>query len=519
MGPPQSPTLPPPSQRLAAIEAMDDVIIGVDPELRITTWNDAAARLHDRDAMSVLGKPLMHIIAPEARADAVLRFERALTGEPIPRHETVFLRPDGTGVPLSIAVAAVGDGSGKLAGLVILGRDGIAQQRLQMQLLQSKRMESAGHLAGGIAHEFNNILTAILALTDFAAREIGPDAPARDDLEEIRQQATKGARLVRHLLAFSRRQLLRTEVVQLGAIFQELEPLLQRLVSERVLIAADISNDSRPVEVDRAQIELVLLELISNASDAMENGGTLSIAVRPITIAKGPASNGMPPGVYAQLTVQDTGTGVDPAIANRLLEPFFTTKGEAHPGLGLAMVDRVIQQHGGSVTLASHPGQGTVVRILLPASGQMAPPEADYSPAQAGDQGGNETILVVEDETSVRMVICRSLRDRGYHVIEAKNGEDALLVAERHNAPIHLVVTDVVMPEMGGADLFRHLRRWYPTMRILFISGYTKGAIPPEALEEGSGSGFLPKPFSLDQLANEVRRVIGLPRPTASPLP
>jgi two-component system cell cycle sensor histidine kinase/response regulator CckA len=502
-------------ERLAALEALDDVIIAVDRDLRVTAWNAAAERHLDRPAADVIGKPILHVIAPEARIEEGRLLERALRGEPIERHEAVFLRRDGAGVPLSIAVGAIGDGSGKAVGLIILGRDVLAQQRLQAQLLQSRRMEGTGHLAGGIAHEFNNILTAILALADFVARELGPDAKAREDIDEIRQQATKGARLVRHLLAFSRRQLLRTEVVRLGAVFHELEPLLERLVSEQILLATDVSGDTRPVEIDRAQLELVLLELVANASDAMDAGGTISITIHPVTIAD--ASAGVKPGDYVQVTIQDTGVGYDPAIQARLMEPFFSTKGEGHAGLGLAMVDGVIQQHGGTVTISSKPNQGAIVRLLLPAAGRAAPPDEEALASPSADLGGTETIMVVEDETAVRNVLCRSLRNRGYNVLEAKNGEDALLVAERHGAPIHLVLTDVVMPEMGGAELFQHLRRWYPTMRILFISGYTRGSIPPEALAKDAGSGFLPKPFTLDQLAGEVRRLIDMPRPASKP--
>ncbi len=503
------------SHRLAAIESLDDVVIGVDAELRVTSWNAAAAQAHDRLAADVIGTPIMQIVAAESRLEEGRHFAHGLAGNSIPRHDTVFIRRDGSGVPLSVAIAPVGDGSGAVSGLIVLGRDVTAQQRLQAQLLQAKRMESTGHLAGGIAHEFNNILTAILALAEFTAKELPAGGATHEDLEEIRQQATKGARLVKHLLAFSRRQVLRTEVAHLGAIFQELEPLLQRLVSERVLLATDIALDTRAVEIDRAQLELVLLELISNASDAMETGGTLTVASRPVTVSPGDAGAGVKPGDYVQFTVQDTGIGIDPSFAARLVEPFYTTKGDGHTGLGLSMVDGVINQHGGALSFVSRPGHGTTVRILLPASVHVAKGR-DNAPMPAGEYRGNETILVVEDETAVRNIICRSLRGRGYHVLEAKNGEDALLVAEKHNAPIHLVITDVVMPEMGGTELFQHLRRWYPTMRILFISGYAKGSIPDEALAPGAGSGFLPKPFTLDQLAAEVRRIIAMPRSPAA---
>jgi two-component system, cell cycle sensor histidine kinase and response regulator CckA len=502
------------NHRLAAIESLDDIVIGVDAELRVTTWNAAAARVHDRTAADVIGTPLLLIVAAEFRLDEGRFLARALAGDPIPRHDTLFVRRDGTNIPVSVAIAPVGDGSGKVSELILLGRDVTAQQRLQTQLLQAKRMESTGHLAGGIAYEFNNILTAILALAEFTAKELPAGGAPQSDLEEIRQQATKGVRLVKHLLAFSRRQVLRTEVVHLGAIFQELEPLLQRLVSERVLLAIDAAHDARAVEIDRAQLELVLIELVSNASDAMETGGggTLTVGSRPMTVAHGDVGAGAKPGDYVQFTVQDTGIGFDPSLHARLIEPFYTTKGEGHTGLGLSMVDGVISQHGGSLSFTSSPGQGTTVKILLPASALLVTGR-DPAPMPAGEDRGNETILVVEDEAAVRNIICRSLRGRGYHVLEAKNGEDALLVAEKHNAPIHLVITDVVMPEMGGTELFHHLRRWYPTMRILFISGYAKGSIPEEALEPGAASGFLPKPFTLAQLAAEVHRIIALPRP------
>jgi two-component system cell cycle sensor histidine kinase/response regulator CckA len=392
---------------------------------------------------------------------------------------------------------------------MLLGSDSVEQQKLQNRLLHSKRMESTGLLAGGMAHEFNNILTAILALADFTIKSLPADVSSREDLEELRQQALKGSKLVRHLLAFSRRQLLRTEVVHLGSIFIELEPLLQRLVSERILISTNTSHDTRPVEVDRGLIELVLLELVSNASDAMEQGGTLTIDLQPVSVS-GHAV--LRPGEYVEILVQDSGSGVDPSHGRRMTEPFFSTKGGDHAGLGLAMVEGVIQQHGGFLSLESSVGAGTAVHILLPVAGSALPPSAVVVD---GGEPASETVLVVEDEQAVRSIVCRSLRDRGYTVLEAKNGEDALLVAEKHNAPIHLVVTDVVMPEMGGPDLYYHLRRWYPSMRILFISGYAKGSIPPEALEDGTKAGFLAKPFTLDQLLAEVRRMIQRPRPAA----
>jgi PAS domain S-box-containing protein len=496
------------ADRLAAIEALDDMVICVDRDLRVTAWNAAAERLMDRSAAAAHGTALMTMITPAMRITVGHLFDRALAGETIRRQELTLMRRDGSEVVMSVAIGPIKSGP-DVAGLLLLGHDIGEQQRLQFQLMRSKRMESTGQLAGGVAHEFNNILTAILALGDFTSKALPPGSQAKRDVEEIRDQATKGARLVRHLLAFSRRQLLRPESTHLSPVFQELEPLLQRLISERVLLAADVATDTRPVEIDRAQFELVLLELVSNASDAMEAGGTISIEVRSVELEK---HHSLPRGPYVQIVVRDTGTGVDPAHREHVFDPFFTTKGEGHTGLGLAMVEGVVSQHGGAIGMDSRPGEGTTVTLLLPAGRRPTPTVA--MPAVTDDAAveATETILVAEDETAVRNVVCRSLKARGYEVLEAKNGEDALLVAERHNAPIHLVVTDVVMPNMSGTELFHQLRSWYPRMRVLFISGYAKSAIPPEVLEEGSGAVFLAKPFTIDQLLGEVRRLIQAPR-------
>jgi CheY-like chemotaxis protein len=220
----------------------------------------------------------------------------------------------------------------------------------------------------------------------------------------------------------------------------------------------------------------------------------------------------LPRGHYVRMTLRDNGAGVDPGIRDRVFDPFFSTKGDGHPGLGLAMVEGVISQHGGSIGMESLPGEGTTVTLLLPASRRITPMAMPVVDNVDSGAEATETILVVEDETAVRNVIVRCLRSRGYEVLEAKHGEDALLVAERHNAPIHLVVTDVVMPNMNGTELFHHLRRWYPRMRVLFISGYAKSAIPQEAFEEGQGAAFLAKPFTIDQLMTEVRRMVAAPR-------
>jgi PAS domain S-box-containing protein len=502
-------TDPTSAARLAAVESLDDVVVCLDRNLRVIGWNPAAERLMDRPAAGAIDAAIMTMIAPNLRLTTSHLFDRVLRGEVIKRQELTMMRRDGSEVAMSVAMAPTLAADGTPSGLVMLGHDVGERQRLQYQLLQSKRMESTGQLAGGVAHEFNNILTAILALSELSARALPADSAVRRDVDEIRQQASKGATLVRHLLAFSRRQLLRTESTHLGPVLQELEPLLNSLIGERILIATDVARETQPVEIDRAQFELVLLELVSNASDAMEAGGTVTIDVRSVELD---THHALPRGSYVQMTVRDNGVGVDAAHREHVFDPFFTTKTDEHTGLGLAMVEGVISQHGGFIGMDSMPGEGTTVTVLLPAARPPAPSSASPSAPERDAAVADETVLVVEDEAAVRNVVCRSLRARGYEVIEAKDGEDALLVAERHNAPIHLVVTDVVMPNMNGTELFNHLRRWYPRMRVLFISGYAKSEIPADALEEGQGAAFLSKPFTIEQLLTEVRRLLHLPR-------
>jgi PAS domain S-box-containing protein len=496
------------TDRLAAIESLDDVIIAVDRDLRVTSWNAAAERLMDRPASEAIGLALMTMVTPGQRINVGHLLDRALSGDSVARQRVTLARRDGNEVVLSIAIAPI-PAAGRPTGLILLGHDVAEQQRLQYQLLRSRQMESTGQLAGGVAHEFNNILTAILGLGEFALRALPAGTPARGDIEEIREQADKGVRLVRHLLAFSRRQLLRTEPTALGPVLQELEPLLHRLITERITIMSEVVPGTRAVNIDRAQIELVLLELVSNAADAMEGSGTIDIDVRSVALENHPV---LPRGHYVQVKVRDSGSGVGAADREHVFEPFFTTKGPGHPGLGLAMVEGVISQHGGAIAIESTPGEGTTATVLLPSTGVAVPEAEPFVPDPVSTMGPTETILVVEDETTVRNVVVRSLRSRGYEVLEAKHGEDALLVAERHNAPIHLIVTDVVMPNMSGTELFQLLRGWYPRMRVLFISGYAKSAIPPEALEEGKGASFLAKPFTIEQLLNEVQRMILMPR-------
>jgi len=504
------------SERLAAIEALDDIVVGVDRDLRITSWNAAAERLLDRPGGVALGAALLTMITPGHRIPVTHLLDRALGGETIRRQPVTFMRRDGSEVVMSTAIAPIASAEGRPSGLVVLGHDVGEQQRLQYQLLQSKRRESTGQLAGGVAHEFNNILTTILGLGDFIARASASDSVIRKDIDEIRQQAETAARLVRHLLAFSRRQLLRTESTLLGPVIQELEPLLRQLIGERVLITTDVASDSRAVEIDRAQIELVLLELISNAADAMEEGGgSIDIDIRSIEIDRHAT---LSRGHYVQLVLRDTGQGMQAEDRERVFEPFFTTKGEGHPGLGLSMVEGVISQHGGAITVESVPGEGTTITLLLPAARRITPVAQSALPADAAIEAATETVLVAEDESGVRSVLVRALRSRGYEVLEAKNGEDALLVAERHNAPIHLVVTDVVMPSMNGTELFHALRGWYPRMRVLFISGYAKSTIPPDAFIEGQGAAFLAKPFTVEQLLTEVRRLLQAPRKSGAPV-
>lgn len=519
----------------AIVRAADDAIITVAPDATITSWNPGAERVYGYGADEMVGQPLSSIVPPEIREAEAALVARALSGAHVPAFDTTRLHKQGNRLVVSVSLVPLLDDAGGVVGAASIGRNVTAQRALEAQLLQVKRMETVGRLAGGIAQEFNNINTAILGLVEFVLKDLPPQSPVRHDLEEVTRQAHRGSRLARHLLAFSGRQIIATDRVKVGEMLRALEPLLQRLASERIWLTMDLGEVDPPVRADPSQLEVVIFELVQNACDAIGERGSIVISTRVAKASETPLAASVPPDVdVVIIEVRDSGGGMSSRAAASAVEPFFSTKpSHGHLGLGLAMVYGVMRQLGGSTAIHAAEGDesGTVATLFLPTAGgaERGAPEAPSRAAGARAERealltpsssvpaisphqltGNETVLVVEDEEPVRDVICRALRGYGYNVLEAKNGEDAITVAGRYGAPVHIVVSDVVMPEMDGRALFEHLRGWYPRLRFLFISGYARGNLGAEQLGSPA-TQFLAKPFSMNTLVSEVRRLLDTP--------
>ncbi|AZO30611.1 MULTISPECIES: cell cycle histidine kinase CckA [Mesorhizobium] len=420
------------------------------------------------------------------------------------------------------AVADGAGGEGVEESAIVYAVETTEQKALEGQMAQSQKMQAVGQLAGGIAHDFNNVLTAIIMASDLLLTNHRPSDPSFPDIMNIKQNANRAASLVRQLLAFSRKQTLRPEVLNLTDVLADLRMLLARLVGNDIRLKIDHGRDLWPVKVDIGQFEQVVVNLAVNARDAMPAGGDLTVRTRNVTTeeCRSFAYRELTPADYALVEVEDTGSGIAPDVLKKIFEPFFTTKEVGKgTGLGLSMVYGIIKQTGGFIFCDSEVGKGTVFRIFLPrhiAEVKKASEPADTAavaavPAKSADAvkdlSGSATVLLVEDEDAVRMGGVRALNSRGYTVHEASSGVEALEVFEALGGKVDIVVSDVVMPEMDGPTLLGELRKRQPDIKFVFVSGYAEDAFAKN-LPADAHFGFLPKPFSLKQLATIVKDVL-----------
>jgi PAS domain S-box-containing protein len=491
------------------LEHGSDVILALDAGFRIGFAGPSLPRVLGWTPAQVARRPLEDFIHPDdmdaVRASLETVLKRSGFGEPIAFR---FRHADGGWR----SVEAIGNHPDEWAGpeqIILTGRDITARERLEGQLRQAQKMEALGRFAGGVAHDFNNLLTAIQGYTSLIMMDLAPHDPHREDLEEIRKASERAAALTRQILAFSRRHVVEPMTIDLNQTIMDLERLVPRLIGEDVAVVIALDPELAPVRADPRQLEQVILNLVVNARDAMPDGGrlTLETASDLVTESDPRASPDLPPGRYAVLTVSDTGTGMDPAIVPNIFDPFFTTKEPGRgTGLGLATVYGIVKQGGGHVEVETAPGAGASFRLYFPAAaGEGATAVAPV----AGGPGprGSETVLLVEDEESVRVFASKALEKQGYRVLQARHGRDALLRLAEHDGPIHLVITDIVMPEMGGGELARRLAGERPELPVLFMSGYTDDEVAQRGL--GAEQGFLQKPFTSDGLARKVREVLG----------
>jgi PAS domain S-box-containing protein len=441
--------------------------------------------------------------------DDELPFRRVMaTGQPVFNVGHAIESADGRRVLLSINGAPLFDEHGAIEGVVAAVTDVTERVHLEEQFRQAQKMESIGRLAGGVAHDFNNLLTVMLGFTAQAKSALQDDDPAKLDLDEVENACHRAAALTRQLLAFARRQVIDPRALDLNVTTQSMDKMLRRLIGEDIELVTVPGNGLWTVWADPGQIQQVLANLVVNARDAMPQGGRLTVETRNVTLDASYAARhpDVVPGDYVMLAVTDTGHGMAPEVAARVFEPFFTTKRSGiGTGLGLATCYGIAKQAGGSIWVSSEPGRGSTFQLYLPRVNRIA----DAAPATQPDAavGGVERILLVEDEDNVRTIAARTLRDAGYTVLEASNGEDALLVVADHLDGIDLVVTDVVMPQMGGRDLAERLLALRPDLKILFTSGYTEDGIVHRSVLD-RGVSFLPKPYDRAALTRRVRSML-----------
>jgi len=496
-------------------------IVLVDRDGRIVESNPTFAHLTGRAGADVAGAALSSCVAREDadRLAAWLAEATAGAGRP-PALEVRLGRPGA--VAAALTAGRLDSAADEASGLIVHVIDVTTQKTLEDQFLQSQKMELVGKLAGGVAHDFNNLLTAMIGFCDLLLQRHSAKDPSFADIMQIKQNANRAANLVRQLLAFSRQQTLQPKVTQLTDVLTELSHLLRRLIGANIELKLIHGRDLGLVKVDQHQFEQVVVNLAVNARDAMTDGGTLTIRTSNVGAADPRlALFGVPPAEYVLIEAIDTGHGIAQEHIDKIFEPFFTTKEVGSgTGLGLSTVYGIVKQTGGHIHVSSAPERGATFTILLPrhtgavdAADLRADAKEDALARR--DLTGAGTVLLVEDEDAVRLFGARALRNKGYNVLEARNGEAALELLNDASKPVDLVITDVVMPGMDGPALIRHVRDKHPDLKVIFISGYTEDSFR-KRLGEGETVHFLPKPFSLQQLAGKVKEVMSETAQTAA---
>ena len=476
---------------------------------RVITWNRAAERMFGRSEADATGQELPLDGPAAAVFDRLL--QRTIQGDAVADVELETHGPAGTVIMLSCSTAPLRDAAGDVSGLVAVFADVTRRRELEQHFHLTQRLESLGRLAGGIAHDFNNLMTAILGTSQMLIEDLGGD-PRSEEAVEIKEAAQRAAALTKQLLAFSRRQVLQPEVLDLNTLITDLEKMLRRLLGEHVELRTTLARDLGTVRADPGQLEQVIVNLAINARDAMPQGGVLTIETANARLVEPPPGEqpDVRAGDYVMITVTDTGTGMNATTRARVFEPFFTTKERGRgTGLGLATVYGIVKQSGGYIWVASEPGHGATFRTYLPrVNGPIAPARPDRNtPVPPRPVQGTETILVVEDEEPVRALTRRILAGKGYNVITAGSGAEAIALVATHKDAIHILISDVIMPGMGGRQLAERLRAGRPKLKVLFVSGYTDDDVIQQGILD-PGMPFLAKPFTPESLLRKIRDVL-----------
>jgi PAS domain S-box-containing protein len=487
-------------------ENTKDILFTLDADGNITSLNKTGEEVMGLSRSEALQNNIKSLVAPEHHGVCREMMQRILNEEVLPHFEIQMIRKDGQRVLLETSARPIQSG-GKKEGVQGIARDVTERRNMENVVRQSQKMEAIGRLSGGVAHDFNNLLCVIIGHTEVLSEWLGPNEPVLNNVIQIKKAADSAAALTRQLLAFSRKQVFHPRA--LNAIVVDTQKLLGRLIGEHIELFTSLDPNLGQVLVDPVQIEQVLMNLVLNARDAMPQGGKLTIETSNIQLEENHESKHsiVPAGRYVLFAVTDTGCGMDEETQTRIFEPFYTTKelGKG-TGLGLATVYGIVKQSGGFIWVYSECGRGTTFKVYLPRVDNLSAPQRP-SKQLVVIQSGTETILLVEDAEPLRVLIKEILVNCGYKVLEAENGNEAIRIARDFQGPIHLLLTDVIMPGMGGEQLAAQLSQFLPEMKVLYMSGYPNDGIVRSGIL-ASGVALLEKPFTREILARNVRQVL-----------
>lgn len=493
--------------QLAALEATANAIMISDTEGSIVWTNDAFTKLTGYSKEEAFGQNPRILKSGEQNRAVYEDLWKTLKTKKVWRGDIINKRKDGTLYFEHMTITPILDPQGEITHFVAIKQDTSESKKLEAQFRQAQKMEAVGRLAGGVAHDFNNLLTVILGRCEFLRADLEQDSKRIKDVQEIYAAGQRAAGLTRQLLAFSRKQILQTKVMDLNQVVRDDDKMLRRLMGEDVELVTILSEARLPVKIDVGQMEQVIMNLVVNARDAMPDGGKLIIETKRETVDAAAASRdlGMQAGRYVLLTVGDSGAGIPPEVKSQIFEPFFTTKEKGKgTGLGLSTVYGIVKQLNGFVYVDSEVGKGTTFRIYIPEVEDAAGAAAAEAPKSAA---GSEMVLIVEDEEIVRGLAMQSLKRNGYEVLSANNGLEALRVIREHKgSEVKMMVTDLVMPHMGGSELADKISAAYPAMKMIFTSGYSDQSAIRKWIDQGYR--FLQKPYTPSELLLNVREVL-----------
>jgi len=491
-------------------ENANDILYTLDLTGRVTSLNAAGEQIIGHKRREALGTSIGEILGEEYQDFVQGMLDEETNGKHGTAYQLEIVARDGRPIELEVSTRLVFDKEGRPVGAHGIARDVSERKKLEQQLRQAQKMEAIGNLAGGIAHNFNNMLTVILGYSHLILSSGAADSRIRAQVETIAGAAERSVALTRHLLTFSRNQILQPKVLDLNAVVRQTEKMLRPLIGENMNLVSRPGRDLGRVKADPGQIEQVIMNLAVNARDAMPDGGALIIETKNIEFDEDYIRwhPGARPGTYVLLKVTDTGCGMDQQTMSHIFEPFFTTKEAGKgTGLGLATVYGIVKQSGGHIWVYSEVGQGTTFKIYLPHAEESAEP-VEPSEMRVERRDGGETILLVEDEAALRRLVHDMLERYGYTVLQAESAEAAIILCEQHGGPISLLLTDVIMTGMNGSQLADRLRTPHPEMKVLYMSGYTDGSILRHGVLR-HGTRLIEKPFKAETLNKKLRETLG----------